>query len=100
MTTNHEAMSFNTAPTESFDVIVVSGGHAGGEAAITVRLGLNTALFSLNLDRIACKPCNPAAGGSTASMGFTTPSHFARRYEQHFHELADETLNRTHIKAS
>ncbi len=47
-------MSFTTAPTESFDVIVVGGGHAGCEAAITAaRLGLNTALFSLNLDRIA-----------------------------------------------
>ena len=42
-------MSFNAAPTESFDVIVVGGGHAGCEAAITAaRLGLNTALFSLN----------------------------------------------------
>ena len=46
-------MSFSAAPTESFDVIVVGGGHAGCEAAITARLGLNNALFSLNLDRIA-----------------------------------------------
>ena len=37
-------MSFSAAPTESFDVIVVGGGHAGCEAAITAaRLGLNTA---------------------------------------------------------
>ena len=49
---------------ESFDVIVVGGGHAGCEAALTsARLGLNTALFTLNLDRIAWQPCNPAVGG-------------------------------------
>ena len=49
---------------EHFDLIVVGGGHAGCEAAITAaRLGLNTALFSLNLDRIAWQPCNPEVGG-------------------------------------
>ena len=62
-------MSFTTAPTESFDVIVVGGGHAGCEAAITAaRLGLNTALFTLNLDRIAWQPCNPAVGGPAKSQ--------------------------------
>ncbi len=56
-------------PTEHFDVIVVGGGHAGCEAALTAaRLGLNTALFSLNLDRIAWQPCNPAVGGPAKSQ--------------------------------
>ena len=55
--------------TEHFDVIVVGGGHAGCEAALTsARLGLNTALFSLNLDRIAWQPCNPAVGGPAKSQ--------------------------------
>ena len=55
--------------TEHFDLIVVGGGHAGCEAAITAaRLGLNTALFSLNLDRIAWQPCNPAVGGPAKSQ--------------------------------
>ncbi|MBW0167460.1 MAG: tRNA uridine-5-carboxymethylaminomethyl(34) synthesis enzyme MnmG [Vulcanococcus sp.] len=55
--------------TEHFDVIVVGGGHAGCEAAITAaRLGCSTALFSLNLDRIAWQPCNPAVGGPAKSQ--------------------------------
>ena len=54
---------------ESFDIIVVGGGHAGCEAAITAaRLGLSTALFSLNIDRIAWQPCNPAVGGPAKSQ--------------------------------
>ena len=54
---------------ESFDVIVVGGGHAGCEAALTsARLGLNTALFTLNIDRIAWQPCNPAVGGPAKSQ--------------------------------
>ena len=62
-------MPFTTPPTESFDVIVVGGGHAGCEAAITAaRLGLSTALFTLNLDRIAWQPCNPAVGGPAKSQ--------------------------------
>ena len=62
-------MSFSATPTESFDVIVIGAGHAGCEAAITTaRLGLNTALFTLNLDRIAWQPCNPAVGGPAKSQ--------------------------------
>ena len=62
-------MPFTTPPTEHFDVIVVGGGHAGCEAAITAaRLGCSTALFSLNLDRIAWQPCNPAVGGPAKSQ--------------------------------
>ena len=69
MGVENEEMNELTAPTEVFDVIVVGGGHAGCEAAITsARLGLNTALFTLNLDRIAWQPCNPAVGGPAKSQ--------------------------------
>ena len=54
---------------EEFELIVVGGGHAGCEAALTAaRLGIHTALFSLNLDRIAWQPCNPAVGGPAKSQ--------------------------------
>ncbi len=50
--------------TESYDVVVVGAGHAGNEAAVaTARLGLRTALVTLNLDLIAQMSCNPAVGG-------------------------------------
>jgi len=50
--------------TEQFDVVVVGAGHAGCEAAMAAaRMGLKTALCTLNLDLIAQMSCNPAVGG-------------------------------------
>src|SRR5437899_440755 len=53
-------MQFN----EQFDVVVVGAGHAGCEAAMAAaRMGLKTALYTLNIDLIAQMSCNPAVGG-------------------------------------
>ena len=50
--------------TEQFDVVVVGAGHAGCEAAMAAaRMGLETALYTLNVDLIAQMSCNPAVGG-------------------------------------
>ncbi len=50
--------------TEHFDAVIVGAGHAGCEAAMAcARMGLKTALFTLNVDLIAQMSCNPAIGG-------------------------------------
>jgi tRNA uridine 5-carboxymethylaminomethyl modification enzyme len=50
--------------TEQYDVAVVGAGHAGCEAAMAAaRMGLKTALITMNLDLIAQMSCNPAIGG-------------------------------------
>ena len=48
----------------SFDVVVIGGGHAGCEAAAaSARLGVNTALFTHDINTIGEMSCNPAIGG-------------------------------------
>jgi tRNA uridine 5-carboxymethylaminomethyl modification enzyme len=49
---------------ERYDVVVIGAGHAGCEAArASARMGLRTAMVTMNLDLIAQMSCNPAIGG-------------------------------------
>ncbi len=56
-------------PIDHYDVVVVGGGHSGCEAALAAaRLGAETLMLTLNLDKIAWQPCNPAVGGPAKSQ--------------------------------
>ena len=48
-----------------FDIAVIGAGHAGIEAALAAaQMGLETVIFTINLDAVGNMPCNPAIGGT------------------------------------
>ena len=54
----------NMIKNNQYDVIVIGGGHAGCEAALSAaRMGCNTLLITMNIDKIGFMSCNPAIGG-------------------------------------
>ena len=51
-------------PENTFDVIVVGGGHAGCEAALAAaHMGVRTLMIVQDVDHVAHMPCNPSIGG-------------------------------------
>ena len=72
-----------------FDVAVIGAGHAGIEAALAcARMGLNTIIFTINLDAVGNMPCNPSIGG-------TAKGHLVREIDALGGEMgkaADETF--------
>jgi len=57
-------MNYRGVAKIKYDVIVVGAGHAGCEAALAcARLGFKTLILTINLDKVALMPCNPAIGG-------------------------------------
>ena len=50
--------------TETYQSIIIGGGHAGCEASLAcARMGMKTLMLTLNVDNIALMPCNPSIGG-------------------------------------
>ena len=62
---SNKVRKYNMHFSDHYDVIVIGAGHAGIEAALAAaRLGLQTILFTINMDAVGNMPCNPAIGGT------------------------------------
>ena len=78
----------------AYGTVVIGGGHAGCEAALaSARLGILTAMFTINLDSVANMPCNPSIGG-------TAKGHLVREIDAlggEMGKVADKTFLQSRI---
>ncbi len=82
-----------------FDIIVVGAGHAGIEAAFaSARLGLNTALFTIYLDKIALMSCNPSIGGPGKSHLVSEIGMLGAEMAKHIDKYNLQLKNLNHTK--
>ena len=64
-----------------FSAMVVGAGHGGIEAALALaRMGVETALLTMNLDSIGMMPCNPAIGGTGRGTWFGRSTPWAEKW--------------------
>lgn len=77
---------------EEVDVCVIGAGHAGCEAALaSARLGMNTVIFTVNIESIALMPCNPNIGG-------TSKGHLVREVDALGGQMG-KTIDKTFIQS-
>ena len=66
-----------------YDVAVIGAGHAGIEAGLAcARMGLKTAVFTINLDAVGNMPCNPAIGGTGRAISCASSTRSAARWRR------------------
>ena len=66
-----------------FDIIVVGGGHAGIEAASSsARMGMKTALITMDIKKIGLRSCNPAIGGLAKGQLVERSTHLAEKWQK------------------
>lgn len=84
---------------DNYDVIVIGAGHAGIEAALaSARLGVKTAVFTINLDWVGNMPCNPSIGGTSKGHLYAKLTHSAAKWARQQTSIACNRVCSTSAK--
>ena len=66
-----------------YDIAVIGAGHAGIEAGLAcARMGLETVVFTINLDAVGNMPCNPAIGGTGKGIWCGSLTRWAGKWQR------------------